>query len=185
VVDPNEDDLELVDSRYGVWRERYREERDRIRTALDARGLGDRLERIEHVGSTAVPGLAAKDIVDVDVVVADGAVAAVADALATELDGDRFENSDGWNPVFRMEGGQRFNDHVFEAGAEGWRVSVATREVLRAHADFRREYEALKRELAAEHDDLVAYSEGKTAFVERVLERARADSDLEFGFELP
>ena len=185
MVDPHEDDIELAPSRYDVWHERYREERDRVRVALDARGLEDFLERIEHVGSTAVPGLAAKDIVDLDVVVTDGTVAEVADALATELGGDHFENSDEWNPVFREQGGQRFNDHVFATGAEGWRVSVATRDVLRTHPDLRHEYEVLKRGLATEHDDLVAYSEGKTAFIERVLERARADPNLELGFDLP
>jgi GrpB-like predicted nucleotidyltransferase (UPF0157 family) len=57
--------------------------------------------------------------------------------------------------------------------------------VLRARPELRREYEGLKRELSAEHDDLVAYSEGKTAFIERLIATARSGDDLEFDFDLP
>lgn len=141
-------------------------------------GLEDDCERIEHVGSTAVPNLAAKDIVDLDVVVADDAVAEVSRALADELGGTRVENSGEWHPVFREHDGQRFNDHVFAASSDGWTVSVVTRDVLAARPDRRGEYERLKRDLAAEYDDLVAYSEGKSAFVERLLEVARADDGI-------
>ncbi|WP_226041030.1 GrpB family protein [Natrinema sp. DC36] len=47
------------------------------------------------------------------------------------------------------------------------------------------EYEALKRDLATDHDDLLAYSMGKTAFVERLLEVARTDDELAFAFAVP
>ena len=64
-------------------------------------------------------------------------------------------------------------------------MSVATRDVLRARPDLRGEYERLKRDLAAEHDDLTAYSVGKSAFVARVLTVAREDEHLAFDFEPP
>lgn len=185
MVKPQDDSLELVASRYETWRDRFEDERDRIADALAADSLDARVGRIEHVGSTSVPDLPAKDVVDLDVVVADDAVADVSRTLEVELGGDRYENTDGWHPLFRSADGQRFNDHVFAASDDGWKVSVVTREVLRTRPDLRAEYERLKRELAAEHDDLVAYSEGKTAFVERVLDAARTDDELTFDFAVP
>lgn len=185
MVDVGDDPLELVPSRHGTWCDQFREERERVRAALRRRGLEDRVERIEHVGSTAVPDLAAKDVVDLDVVVANDSVADISWALVEELGGDRAENGDGWHPVFRAKAGQRFNDHVFAASSDGWKVSVVTRDVLAAHSALRAEYEALKRELAAEHDDLTDYSVGKSEFVARLLDRARADADLAFAFTVP
>jgi GrpB-like predicted nucleotidyltransferase (UPF0157 family) len=185
MVDHQRDPVALVDSRYDAWREAFAAERDRVRDALDAAGLAASVERIEHVGSTAVPGLAAKDIVDVDVVVVDDAVSDVSRVLAADLGGTRYRNHDGWHPVFREHDGQRFNDHVFATSDDGWRTSVATRDVLRVDDAFRETYERVKRDLAAEHDDVDAYSRGKTAIVEDVLERARGADDLGFDFDVP
>ncbi|MFC4439224.1 MULTISPECIES: GrpB family protein [Natrialbaceae] len=185
MVDANDDPIELVASRGETWSERFAAERERVYDALSAGGLKADRERIEHVGSTAVPNLAAKDIVDLDIVVADDAVSEVSRTLVDELGGTRVENSEQWHPVFREHDGQRFNDHVFAASSDGWRVSVITCDVLAARPDLRAEYERLKRDLAAEHDDLVAYSEGKSAFVRRVLEVARTDDDLTFDFAVP
>ncbi|MDG5761459.1 GrpB family protein [Natronococcus sp. A-GB1] len=175
MVNADQDPIELVPADHERWHERFVAERDRVRDALSRAGLEDDYERIEHVGSTAVPNLAAKDIVDLDIVVADDAVSEVSKLLADELGGTRLENSGEWHPVFREHDGQRFNDHVFAVSSDGWKVSVATRDVLAACPDRREEYERLKRDLAAAHDDLVAYSEGKSAFVERLLEVARED----------
>lgn len=185
MVSPHDDPIELVPSRHDEWRAAFERERDRVRDALEAAGLADTVERIEHVGSTAVPDLAAKDIVDLDVVVADDDVAAASRALVAELGGDRVENSGGWHPVFRAHDGQRFNDHAFAASSDKWKVSVATRDVLRARPGLRDEYEALKRDLAADTDDLKTYSVGKTEFVERLLREARAADDLAFDFAVP
>lgn len=174
MVNVHDDPIELVPSRHAEWRDRFRRERERVATALESHDLAVAVDRIEHVGSTAVPGLAAKNIVD-----------AISQALLDELGGDRAMNSDEWHPVFREENGQRFNDHVFAASAEGWRVSVATRAVLRAEPELREEYEPLKRELATGTEDLTDYSEGKSAFVGSLLERARDGEAVALDFELP
>ncbi|WP_293032958.1 GrpB family protein [Natronococcus sp.] len=184
MVNADQDPIELVPADHETWRERFIAERDRVRDALSRAGLEDDCERIAHVGSTAVPELAAKDSVDLDIVVADDAVGEVSQVLADELGGTRVENSGEWHPVFREHDGQRFNDHVFAASSDGWKVSVITRDVLATRPDRREEYERLKREPAAEHDDLVAYSEGKSAFVERLLEVARAD-DVDTSCPVP
>lgn len=186
MVDPRDDPIELTPSRYEEWRSRFEAERDRIRDALSSRSLLGSVDRIEHVGSTAVPGLAAKDIVDLDVVVADEDVAPTAEAIEDALGGTRFENSDEWHPVFRASAdGQRFNDHVFGASSDRWKISLATREGLRHYDDLRREYEAVKRELAAETDDLTTYSRGKSEIVSAILDRVRADSTVDLGFRVP
>ncbi|WP_121742525.1 GrpB family protein [Natronorubrum halophilum] len=185
MVNANDDPIELVPSRGEAWREQFVAERDRVYDALADASLEAAVERIEHVGSTAVPDLAAKDVVDLDIVVADDAARDVSRTLETELGGTRVENTEGWQPVFRCESGQRFNDHVFALSSDGWKISVATRDVLAADPALRAEYEALKRELAAKHDDLAAYSTEKTAFIERVLEVAETDDGFAFQFAVP
>lgn len=184
MVDLHDDPIELVDSRHERWVERYEAERGRVRDALAAAGLADSVVRVEHVGSTAVPGLAAKDIVDLDVVVADGAVREVATAIVGRVGGTRYDNHDGWNVVPRHHEGQRFNVHVFAESDDGWKVSVATRDVLRERDDLRAEYESVKRRLAGETDDLGDYSRGKTTLVETLLDDAR-NGDYDFAFAVP
>ena len=185
MVDPRDEPLWLVPSRHDEWCDRFDAERARIRDVLRAKDLLDRCRRIEHVGSTAVPDLAAKDVVDLDVVVDDGAVRPVADALVDALGGTRFENAEAWHPIHRAHDGQRYNVHVFAASSDLWKRSFVTREVLRADPALREEYEALKRELAAEHDDVVAYSEEKDAFVARLLRIAREDDELTVDVDVP
>lgn len=186
MVDIHDDPIELASSRYEESREAFRVERDRIQRVLADAELVESVVRIEHVGSTAVPELAAKDIVDLDTVVADVAVADVSRALESGLGGTRMENSETWHPVFRRSSaGQRFNVHVFAVSGDRWKISVATRAGLRRYDDLRREYESLKRELAAKTDDLTAYSVGKTELVGRILDRVREDDSLELGFSVP
>lgn len=185
MVDPRNDRIELVESRHEAWRGAFERERRRLRELFERHGVADAIHRIDHVGSTAVPDLAAKDVVDVDVVVADDAVAPVSAAVADDLGGTRVQNHDGWHPVFRREHGQRFNDHVFAVSDDGWRVSVATRTVLRARPALRERYERRKRELAAATDDLERYSEEKSGIVRRLLSVARTDDAFQFSFSVP
>lgn len=185
MIDINEDPLELVPSRHDEWVDAFIQERDRLRHLLKEESLWHTVERIHHVGSTAVPDLPAKDIVDLDLVVDDESVFDVARTVETELGGTRTSNSPGWQPVFREVDGQRFNVHVFGSETNGWKVSVVTRDVLRAEPKLRREYERLKRRLLTQHDDLEAYSVGKSGFMEDLLTLARNNDDLEYAFEIP
>jgi GrpB-like predicted nucleotidyltransferase (UPF0157 family) len=185
MVSLHDDPVELVDPRYDDWRERFDAERHRLRDALATTDLDDRVRRLEHVGSTAVPDLSAKDIVDVDLVVDDHAVPAVSDAVVDAIDGTRYENTATWHVLARRHDGQRFNVHAFGATDDGWRTSVATRDVLRARPALRDEYAALKRELATQNDDFEEYSEGKSDLVTRLLRVARNADDLAFDFDVP
>lgn len=184
MVHLDDDPIALVDSRYEAWVVLYEAERDRVRDALADAGLADDVVRVEHVGSTAVPELPAKDVVDLDVVVDDGAVGRVATTLESVLGGTRYDNHDGWNVLARRHDGQRFNVHVFARSDDGWKRSVATRVVLREREDRREAYESLKRRLAVEHDDLGDYSTGKTEFMALVLEDAR-EGEFGLAFSVP
>ena len=185
MVNPNDDPVELTPSQYEAWQERFTEERDRISESLATSDLKEEVHRIEHIGSTAVPDLAAKDIIDINVVVADDAVAPISRELETTLGGTRLENTASWHPLFRSHEGQRFNDHVFAASGTKWKVSVVTRDVLQKHADLSAEYEQLKRESSLKTDDLTTYSQDKTEFIEHLLQVAENHEDLEFDFEMP
>lgn len=94
MVDPRDDPIELVPSRFEHWLAAFEGERDRVTEAAASRDLRGQIRRIEHVGSTAIPGLCAKDIVDLDIVMDDSAVDAVSRAIAGEVDGTRCDKSD-------------------------------------------------------------------------------------------
>ena len=140
--------------------------------------------RIEHVGSTAVPGLAAKPIVDVLVGVTD--LAPVRERVAPDLEAQGYDYF--WSPshgndvppfyaffIKRAADGTRTHHiHVVEmTGFDeqwGW---VVFRDHLRAHREDAAEYEQLKRRLAREFaGDRVGYTEAKSGFIAEVMRRA-------------
>lgn len=135
---------------------------------------------VEHVGSTAVPGLAAKPIADLMASVRDldEAVARAGDGLA----------ADGWcyvPPELDQRPWRRFfvkpdesgqhrvaHLHLIEAGHPRWAEQLAFRDALRRDGQLARQYEDLKRQLAARHsDDREAYTAAKAAFVADALAR--------------
>jgi GrpB-like predicted nucleotidyltransferase (UPF0157 family) len=128
---------------------------------------------IEHVGSTSVPGLAAKPIVDLDVVVDATGVRAAIERLATigyEHQGDLGVPE---REAFRQICSVRHNLYVCVAGSRHLRNHLTLRDRLRADPEAAREYGALKRELAARYpDDIDAYVAGKSELILRILETA-------------
>lgn len=151
-----------------AWPERFSVLRDAYAAALDAAGAGYR--SIEHVGSTSVPGLAAKPIIDVDIVVDPGEVAAAVAALAAigfEPRGDlgvpdrqAFRTPEPFAPT---------NTYVVVAGSLALRNHLAVRDVLRADPELRDEYAAVKRRAAAEAQDIDDYIERKSEVLARIL----------------
>jgi GrpB-like predicted nucleotidyltransferase (UPF0157 family) len=136
----------------------------RIQTAL-----GDLVLRVEHVGSTAVPGLAAKPVIDLDVVLP--ARADVAEAirllagLGYEHEGDL--GIPGRNAFGVPEGEPRHHLYLLLEGASELRRHLAFREALRRDPALRARYASLKRSLATMYArDRSAYTEGKSAFIE-------------------
>ncbi len=165
------DPIEVVDYDPS-WPAQFTEIAARIRAAF----VGGPPITVEHVGSTSVAGLAAKPVIDIDVIVP--SPSDVSDAIVRLAALGYVHEGDKGVPgreAFRWPPGTR-RHHLYlclRDNAEG-RRHVAFRDYLRAHPDDARKYETLKRELAVRfRHDRTAYSEGKTAFVEAVLAKAR------------
>jgi GrpB-like predicted nucleotidyltransferase (UPF0157 family) len=137
--------------------------------------LGPVAVRLEHIGSTAVPGLAAKPIVDLAVSVAD---IAETDAFVVPLErlGYLYAPSPGFRFFARPHARPRTHHvHVFGAGSTGEARHLAVRDYLRAHPAEAAAYEAVKRDVAGRHpEDRIAYMEGKDAFMVALEARAVA-----------
>jgi GrpB-like predicted nucleotidyltransferase (UPF0157 family) len=160
------------------WPELFARERDHLRAALP----GDLVGRIEHFGSTAVAGLAAKPIVDLLVEVRDleETKSRVAPLLESQgydyiwrpTSGDDVGPWYAWFIKRDPAGARTHHIHMVEAHFPQWEA-LLFRDHLRAHRDVAAEYESLKRRLAAEFpNDREAYSVGKKAFIETITTRA-------------
>ena len=153
------------------WPEIFAGEAQAIRQAL-----GDALAGIEHVGSTSIPGLAAKPIVDILVSVTPPAAASI---LALEALGYDCRGECGIpGRLFFRKGLVEFKRthhlHLIEAGHEQWLSMLGFRDYLRSHPGDVRRYEDLKRALAEKFkDNRQAYTRGKADFIQNVLEKAK------------
>lgn len=145
-----------------------------------ADALGGSALRIEHIGSTSVPGLAAKPIIDILVVVQDSAdESAYLPRLEAAGYALRVREPD-WNEhrMFRTQE-QDVHIHVYSAGCPEIERNLTFRDRLRRNADDRHRYEQTKRELAArEWPDMNAYADAKTEIIESILSAARAAGDI-------
>ncbi len=155
-----------------AWPVLYDREAARIRAAL-----GDRVRVLEHVGSTSVPGLSAKPVIDIVLAVPDSGDedAYVPDMLAA---GYRLTiREPEWHEHRLFKGPDtNVNLHTFTAGSSEIRRMVAFRDRLLSHPDELADYETTKRELAGRTWAFVQdYADAKTAVVEGIIARALAD----------
>jgi GrpB-like predicted nucleotidyltransferase (UPF0157 family) len=153
------------------WAALYADEAARLGHALASHGPA-----IEHCGSTSVPGLPAKPILDV--VIGVPAAAGVPE-LAAALAPLGYEHA----PWAGVPGHEVFGKghprthllHVVPAGGPAWERMLGFRDALRADAALAAEYATLKRELADRYpSDRAAYTDAKGAFIARVLSDFRA-----------
>jgi GrpB-like predicted nucleotidyltransferase (UPF0157 family) len=154
--------VEIVD--YDAdWPVRYLEERGRI-----AHALGSQARRIEHIGSTAVPGLSAKPIVDIMVSVDDpDDEAAIRQPLETV--GYVLRVREPHHRMYRTPE-RDVHVHIWEAGGDDEERHLRFRDRLRSNAEARDRYERTKRALAGRYRDMNYYAEAKSAVIEEILE---------------
>jgi GrpB-like predicted nucleotidyltransferase (UPF0157 family) len=148
------------------WPRRFAVERERIDTAL-----GSTARRIEHIGSTAVPGLAAKPIVDILVSVDDPDDESTY-VGALEHAGYQLRVRESRHRMFRTPE-RDVHVHVWAPGSAEERDHLLFRDWLRSHPDSRVEYERTKRSLAGSWRDMNHYARAKAPVIERILDHAR------------
>jgi GrpB-like predicted nucleotidyltransferase (UPF0157 family) len=155
-----------------AWPAFYSAEIARMSPHLEAAGVKLVLE---HTGSTAVPGLAAKPIIDIIAgLTAEEERAAAIDALRSAGYVHRGEQEIPGRDFFRRGDPRQYHVHMTVIGSEFWNDQRTFRDWLRTHADAANEYMALKRMLAERYpSDREAYINGKAAFVKDVLRAAR------------
>jgi len=151
------------------WPVLFEREAARIRFAL-----GDAVVRLEHTGSTAVPGLAAKPIIDITLIVPSSADEP---AFVPPLEAAGYIlriREPAWHEHRLFKGPDTdVNLHVFSAGSVELERMVGFRDWLRTHDDDRALYERTKRALAARTWRHVQhYADAKTAVVEEIVGRA-------------
>ena len=153
------------------WPQLYRREAERISGVL-----GDRMLLVEHVGSTSVPGLPAKPIIDIVLVVA---VSADEPAYLPALQAAGYRlviREPDWYQQRVLKGPDtNVNLHVFSAGCAEVERMLAFRDRLRAHDGDRDLYLRIKRELATRDWTYIQnYADAKTDVVTDILRRADA-----------
>ncbi|TET46545.1 GrpB family protein [candidate division TA06 bacterium] len=158
-----------------AWPEQFRLEKEKLLAAI-----GSYVAEIQHIGSTAVPGLAGKPVIDVMV-----GVHPLSEADAVCIDAiiqlgyeyvSAFEKDTPFRRYFRKNnsnGVRTHQIHLVEIGSEWWLRHLAFRDYLRSHAEAREAYERVKRELASkEWEDVNDYAEAKTEFIRAIEEKA-------------
>lgn len=152
-----------------AWAVRFEAERECLKTAV-----GDHALAIEHIGSTSVPGLRAKPIIDILLVVQSFAPREEYQQLLEPLGYSFAEHATEVNRLFFWKGVPRSHHlHIVEHATWEHQRHLIFRDYLRAHPDMAQWYEQVKHDLAVVfHNDRPAYTRGKTAFIKSIMARA-------------
>lgn len=159
-----------------MWPQMFQQERERLLAAV-----GEFVETIEHVGSTAVPGLAAKPVIDIMIGVSN--LREVEQPCITAIEGLGYEYVQWIEAVmperryFRKSdaSGMRTHQiHLWQIDNPEYDRHIVFRDYLRAHPEEAAAYAAVKRELIGQFDDVNDYAEAKSAFILPCQERAYA-----------
>lgn len=153
-----------------AWAEIYDAAAAEIRRAFGSSALS-----VDHVGSTAIHGLAAKPVIDILILVERYDPEENYRGPLGSL-GYTVDHRDESHVFFTgTRSGTALQIHVVESRARDARMMVTFRDYLRGHPDEVRRYEALKRDLAATHPDGNAYADAKTAYVLSVVREAEKE----------
>lgn len=161
----------------------------RITRSLKGAGMGEQAVSVEHIGSTSVPGLSAKDVIDLQIAVprlpsadAPEFVRALADLGFPRSEGNNQDTVHRWAPdptawAKRFHGsadpGRIAHVHVREHGSAGWESALLFRDWLVANPSECADYLDLKRVAARHEATILGYSVAKEPWIDSALERAR------------
>jgi GrpB-like predicted nucleotidyltransferase (UPF0157 family) len=170
------DEVIIVESN-PLWPILFEQEAARIWQVLG----NDIVVAIEHIGSTAVPGLAAKPIIDLMVGVNSPEIAPTVVPLLEAIGYVYWRENPHPERMFFVKGMPPFGVqrthhlHIVEVYGEFWQ-RLLFRDYLRSHPEEAQRYEALKRDLAKRfHTDRESYTNGKSEYIESVMEKARRE----------
>ncbi|HEX2363107.1 MAG TPA: dephospho-CoA kinase [Jiangellaceae bacterium] len=166
-----------------TWRDQAQRLCARVASAVDPDGLG-----VQHTGSTAIPGIRAKDVVDLQLAVRS---LADADTIGPALEDAGFPRAPGhwkddpkplgpdpahWQKRFHgsADPARPVHLHIREHGSPGWRYALLFRDWLRAEPAEAAAYEAEKMRLASMHETTSAYAEAKEPWFDAALPRVEA-----------
>ena len=172
----DQDRVDLVDYD-AAWPAMFQAEAARIRSAIGALRAFD----LEHFGSTAIPGLAAKPIIDIMVIAADQSRWPSLVEPIQRLGYVFWAENPRRDRMFFVKGmppfGERRTHHVHVRTPVDASAALVFRDYLRGHPEDLSRYASLKRELAATRaTDRDAYTDGKARFVEEIVRKATATS---------
>ena len=159
------------------WPALYQSEKEQLVSLL-----GDKPVDLQHIGSTSIPGLAAKPVIDIaigfqELQTAESCIHLLENAgyayepdLEAALPGRRF--------LWRVDlTSQRYHLHLASIHSRLWSAPLAFRDYVRRHPEAASEYRKLKATLALEcGSDVGAYIDGKAGFIEKILRRANAEA---------
>lgn len=154
------------------WRQEFSREAAQLTNTL-----GENVVAVHHIGSTAIPNIYAKPVLDVLLVVHNHAALdakqAQMEALGYEARGELGIPERRFFRRGNADGDRTHQIHTFEAGSPQITRHLAFRDYMIAHPDTAQAYSDLKRTLAAQHpNDIEAYMDGKDDFVQEVDRRA-------------
>lgn len=163
------------------WTRDFEKIRNRIKPVLAGYA-----SEIEHIGSTAVPGLGAKPIIDIMVAMH---IFPPTEAMIHKLEGTGMihmrDLGDRFRVFFHYTGRPEVHLHLVPAHTWTWRKHILFRDALREDENLAVEYEALKRKLAEQFSNQrQKYTDGKADFICQVIENAAKKKNIEMPEEL-
>ncbi len=163
----------ILKKHHQEWGNAFEFERDNLQNLL-----GDIVLDIQHIGSTSIPGLAAKPIIDILMAVES---LSIVENIRSTLEGVGYEyreNGSDDNQILFVKGSEELRTHYLHVTEyEGliWKNDLTFRDYLRIHPEAVSAYEQLKKELAIQYaDKRESYTAGKSEFIQSILEKANS-----------
>lgn len=163
-----------------IWPQQYEAER-----GLILKVVGEKILSLDHIGSTSVPGLGAKAIIDIiagvmDKKTADAILEAIRPLGYVHKSSGEDENPDWFYCVCRNNGGIRFHLHLVRYNSDFHLKHIIFRDWLRSHPEDSGRYYELKQDLAKRYNsNVIVYANGKTDFIRSIVEKAKEGQKAE------